>query len=1148
VIDWNPYLKSICQKYDRWWDSYTLTDVVSKNRDKQVVKSFLFDLQALIVKPEVTKPERELLAEAREDREVLNVLEGLRKYAAEHVLLIGRPGSGKSTALVRSLLELAEGFGNTGDKEDKSVIASAAKRKEAISPTAGKTRIPVLVELRYYETSILDLITAFLHRHDPSLPIDNETVKELLRQGNCFLLIDGVNELPSPEARSHLQKFRQDYQQTTPMIFTTRDLGVGGDLGIDKKLEMQPLTETQMGEFVRGYLGETGEQMLQQLGGRLREFGETPLLLMMLCSVFASNGNQIPTNLGSVFQRFTEIYDRQIKQDIPVTDESRRWWKRLLQHLAWAMMHGNTKNPQCRDAIHRVSLSVEPTEFLIAIPRHQAEEIFTAYLEGKVNCAADCAIKWLDDLLKHHLIQIGAGDKIEFRHQLIQEYYAAERFLQEVGKLSDDELQWDYLNYLKWTEPTALMLGLVDDEVLALRVVRLALQVDWQLGARLAGEVRVEWQEKTVGLVEGLDLPVLLIISLLGNTKSNSSIPRLIKFLEYESSYIVRYSVACSLGKIKSEAAIPGLIQLLEDDDFDICQTILHDLGKIKSEAAIPGLSQLLKYKYSDVRNEIAKTLGKIKSEAAISDLIQLLKDGDSDVRYSAADALGKIKSEAAISDLIQLLKDGDSDVRYSAADALGKIKSEAAIPDLIQFLKDEDSEVRWIAASILRDIKSEEENSSLHSSTAYALKRTKSDVAILRLIQNLDYENLDIHLNAIEDEGKLKFKAAMIGLVKVLKNQNFIQKNNGENTLDVLDLLKLIQQHLKYYKPQPDRTMSNILSHNYALLIGVGECKEEPKLSLPTTVKDIQAVKTLLTNEKLCGYIDSDQHLRLLSNAIATSANILEGLNWLKQQAENDPEATIFIYYSGHGCLDASGDYYLIPHETDRTDIADTALPATTFNAALQQIPAKQLLVIIDSCHAQGMASSKDNGIGANNVSRANNRSPLPKGFTQTALPQNIIDALTKDINKQGTGKVVFTSSTGNQPSWIRPDGKMSVFTYHLLEALQGAANQPGDKVVRVSHLMNYLSKTVPETARELCKAEQTPFFDFATEDFPVALLCGGKGLATAGYDKQQAEETIRGISNQVNNGVGIVGDRNIGINIGTAGDITFGDLSSGS
>jgi predicted NACHT family NTPase len=40
--------------------------------------------------------------------ERLSVLEGLRKYASEHVLLVGRPGSGKSTALARLLLEEAE--------------------------------------------------------------------------------------------------------------------------------------------------------------------------------------------------------------------------------------------------------------------------------------------------------------------------------------------------------------------------------------------------------------------------------------------------------------------------------------------------------------------------------------------------------------------------------------------------------------------------------------------------------------------------------------------------------------------------------------------------------------------------------------------------------------------------------------------------------------------------------------------------------------------------------------------------------------------------------------------------------------------------------------------------------------------------------
>jgi hypothetical protein len=149
----------------------------------------------------------------------------------------------------------------------------------------------------------------------------------------------------------------------------------------------------------------------------------------------------------------------------------------------------------------------------------------------------------LEDLLKHHLIQVTSNDQIEFCHQLIQEYYAAEFLLKVLTPptplvkggardsdslvkgeardasslfategardsdyscyssplskgglrgVSDDELKQDYLNYLKWTEPLALMLELVEDEAQAVRVMRLALEVDLRLGASLAGAVKPE--------------------------------------------------------------------------------------------------------------------------------------------------------------------------------------------------------------------------------------------------------------------------------------------------------------------------------------------------------------------------------------------------------------------------------------------------------------------------------------------------------------------------------------------------------------------------------------------------------------------------------------------------------------------------------
>ncbi|WP_293109352.1 HEAT repeat domain-containing protein, partial [Moorena sp. SIO3I6] len=500
----------------------TLTDVEGRKPKQQQRTPMLFNgLMVQTIKSE--QPQRDENREEDKNREKIErlpVLDGLRKYAADHVLLMGRPGSGKSTALVRLL----------GDEGIQG-------------------KIPVLVELRYYQKSVLELVRNFLKRH--GVLLNSTEIERLLFDGQFWLLIDGVNELPSEAARSDLTQFRKDYQKRTPMIFTTRDLGVGGDLGIQKKLEMQPLSVEQMSEFVRKYLPQQGEQMLKQLGDRLREFGQTPLLLWMLCSLFQDHG-EIPSNLGLVFRSFTQFYSDNIKQDINVSRASKLLWPKLLQELGFVMTAGDN-----------------PKQITVAIPKTKAEEILTDYLGKKpvVNSNV-CPETLLDDLLKHHLIQ-QSGDLIEFRHQLIQEYYTAEYLLKQLPRLRDQELQQNYLNYLKWTETLVLMLQLVDDQAQAQRVVRLGLAVDWQLGARLAGAVKPEFQEQTVGLVAGLNVPTLLKVELLGITGSEKAIPELSKCLDHDHDS-VRWSAAKALGKIGTEATIDPLIKLLDDDDYDV--------------------------------------------------------------------------------------------------------------------------------------------------------------------------------------------------------------------------------------------------------------------------------------------------------------------------------------------------------------------------------------------------------------------------------------------------------------------------------------------------------------------------------------------------------------------------------------------------
>jgi predicted NACHT family NTPase len=241
-IDFQPYLSEIIRLYSQQRDLYTPTDALLPLEARSVERQAQDDGQK-------QQPEKTV--------EQFPVLLGLRKYALgnqrEHVLLAGRPGSGKSTTLRQLAVSLAE-----------------------------EEQVPVLVQLKG-DRPVLEVIASELEKGD-LYDLEPKEIKRLLRQQQLVLLLDGVNEIPNDPLRRSLIQFRQE-NPTVPMIFTTRDF-LGGDLGIGKRLEMKPLSQQQMREFVGKYLPEQGDRLLGQLRDRLRELAETPLLLKLLCDVF----------------------------------------------------------------------------------------------------------------------------------------------------------------------------------------------------------------------------------------------------------------------------------------------------------------------------------------------------------------------------------------------------------------------------------------------------------------------------------------------------------------------------------------------------------------------------------------------------------------------------------------------------------------------------------------------------------------------------------------------------------------------------------------------------------------------------------------------------------------------------------------------
>jgi len=260
---------------------------------------------------------------------------------------------------------------------------------------------------------------------------------------------------------------------------------------------------------------------------------------------------------------------------------------------------------------------------------------------------------------------------------------------------------------------------------------------------------------------------------------------------------------------------------------------------------------------------------------------------------------------------------------------------------------------------------------------------------------------------------------------------------------------------------------MAKLFEQGYALLIGVGRsvC---PEWSLPVTVRDVQALKAVLTNPSHCGYLT--RRVRLLRNEDATKGNILGAMDTLAKATAQKPEATVVIYYSGHGWLKKDGRHFLIPHDAVPRTLLSTALSAERFIKSLRQIQSRRLLVILDTCHAEGMATAKK----------------IPKCFDVHAEPEDLAQKLSR-----GSGRAVLTSCRGTESSWILPDQSLSLFTHHLIEALKGSKS--GEQFVSVLSLMHYVAQEVPKRAQELGQ-QQTPFFKFESEDFPVAWIRGGK------------------------------------------------------
>lgn len=294
-----------------------------------------------------------------------------------------------------------------------------------------------------------------------------------------------------------------------------------------------------------------------------------------------------------------------------------------------------------------------------------------------------------------------------------------------------------------------------------------------------------------------------------------------------------------------------------------------------------------------------------------------------------------------------------------------------------------------------------------------------------------------------------------------------------------------------------------------YALLIGTGTTQSRLFPPIPVH-NDIASLHLVLVDPGICGY--PAENIMVLTDDQATAANIDRGLAWLAERSSQNPGATILLYYSGHGWSDIDNHYYLIQYDVSDDDLSGTAYAAQTLINRLGAIAARQMVIVLDCCRAGGVAEGK-----------AISPTVLPKG--RDSAPPAALQAL---LSQDGS-RVVFASSLEGQVSWFHPNGAISLFTHYFLEALQGGNAKASDTRVHIDQLIGHVSREVEAASRAL-SSPQTPTFILKGQNFPLALLRGGKGLGPGSWPaaKPQVEATIERVVRQVTQ---TIGERGVGI-----------------
>ena len=246
-----------------------------------------------------------------------------------------------------------------------------------------------------------------------------------------------------------------------------------------------------------------------------------------------------------------------------------------------------------------------------------------------------------------------------------------------------------------------------------------------------------------------------------------------------------------------------------------------------------------------------------------------------------------------------------------------------------------------------------------------------------------------------------------------------------------------------------------------HALVIGIQEFRN-PKLQLKYAVADANLFATTLRSGA-AGLFEQVKVTSLTARE-ATSRDAL--LKALRSYGSLNPDDLFILYIASHGTVD-EGEYFLITSNVGALStqrLRSDALSQAELKELVANIPSTKKLIVIDTCNAGQLGEAMQTAL-------------LTRGMSE--------DTAMKVLSR-AVGSTILSASTSVQEALEGYQGH-GLFTWALVQGLQGKADKGKTGYVRTTDLAAYVEDEVPNLAEKIFKRAQFPTVSISGQGFPV-------------------------------------------------------------